>query len=286
MLIAGVAAASASCPEYIPAYRGENLYMNNMPAVDQGIIQSILKIASVAAAAYCHSQNRAYTAPKPDHSFVGNFLLMAGHVDPKTQQPDPRTIKYIEKLWILTADHEMTHSTAAFLHAASSLNDPLMSCIAGFASSWGILHGGAIEMAYQQFERCGSFEAVPALLEKVKTGQARLYGYGHRLYRVPDPRHGVVREILEELAADGKLANDKLLSIALEVDRLACVDDYFTKRGLHANFDLLASFVYKALLVILLLHLQLGLEMLIYFPTGAFPSSLCSLSLPLRGFLV
>ena len=247
MVIAGLAALVASHPEHVPAIKANNLYMGNMNAVDHQIIRSISSVAVISAIVYCHKMQRPFTPPDPTFSYIENMLLMMGHVDKATGKPNPKTVGYIERLWVLTADHEMTHSTAALLHTASSLNDPLISMISGFASSWGILHGGAIEVAYKHIQKVGNVHAVQDMIDNVKKGKSRLFGYGHRIYKTTDPRYVFIRDIINEIAASSDFEHDPILSVALEIDRIASNDDYFTSRKLHANADLLASFVYKAM---------------------------------------
>ena len=245
MIIAGLSALESSQPDSIPAHRAKNLYMGNKVAVHHEIIRAISSFAAICAAVYCHKLGRPFTPPKHDLSYVENVLVMMGHVDEDTGKPNPKHVSYIQRLWTLTADHEMSSSTAAFLHTASSLNDPLMSLISGVASSWGILHGGAIEVAYNHIQRIGAVSAVQEKINEVKSGRVRLFGYGHRIYKVIDPRYIFIREMLDELKADA--IDDNVLSIALEIDRIASTDEYFTSRKLKANADLFASFVYKAL---------------------------------------
>ena len=90
----------------------------------------------------------------------------------------------------------------------------------------------------------GSPENVPAMIERVKRGEAKLYGYGHRTYRTEDPRIKGTKKILRALKAQ-----TPVLDIAGEVVRVAGEDEYFLKRGLHANADLYGVFIYIALYV-------------------------------------
>lgn len=85
---------------------------------------------------------------------------------------------------ILMADHEITNSASVLLNTASALADPYSCCAAATLSGIGILHGGAIEVAYKQLEAVRDLSDVPALLEDVKSGKKRLYGYGHRKWKV------------------------------------------------------------------------------------------------------
>lgn len=87
------------------------------------------------------------------------------------------------------ADHEITNSASVLLNTASALADPYSCCAAATLSGIGILHGGAIEVAYKQLEAVRDLSEVPALLEDVKSGKKRLYGYGHRKWKVRLPIH-------------------------------------------------------------------------------------------------
>lgn len=245
MILAGQAAWASAEPTALPSHVGQELYLGKLDAVDKQIIRSFAAVATVVAIVYCHRYNRPFTNPNPAASFVENVLLMMGHMDATTGKPDPKHVKCLEKLWVLYADHEMTNSTAAFLHVASSLSDPFTSSIASIAAAYGPLHGGAIDIAYRMIQSVGSPENVPQLIEDVKAKKYRLYGYGHRIYKTTDPRLNVIKDILGELKED--VQKNNFLTVAMEIDRLASQEQYFTSRNLHANADLFGSFVYTAL---------------------------------------
>ncbi|KAL8788547.1 MAG: hypothetical protein Q9213_001620 [Squamulea squamosa] len=245
VMIAALSSLAASQPEMIPAIRAKNLYMGEAVAVQYQIIRALANAAYITAAVYCHRHGRELSKPDPYLSFVENILSMMGHVDKETGRPNPKHVDVVQRLWTLMADHEMTNSTAAFLHTASTLSDPIMNIVSGLASSWGILHGGAIEVGYRGLERLGDVSAVPAKIEAAKSGKERLFGYGHRIYKVTDPRYIFIRNMLNELVTED--TDDKVLAAALELDKAASSDDYFTSRKLNPNADFFASFVYKAL---------------------------------------
>ncbi|KAL8696441.1 MAG: hypothetical protein Q9201_007656 [Fulgogasparrea decipioides] len=245
IIIAAFSSLAASQPDMIPALRAKNLYMGEAVAVQHQMIRTLANVAYITAAVYCHQNGREIAKPDPYLSYVENILRMMGHVDKETGRPNPIHVDMIQRLWTLTADHEMTNSTAAFLHTASTLSDPIMSLISGLASSWGILHGGAIEVAYRELERLGDVSAVHEKIEAAKSGKERLFGYGHRIYKVTDPRYIFIRKMLDDLVTED--TEDKILKVAMELDKAASSDEYFTSRKLKANADFFSSFVYKAL---------------------------------------
>lgn len=221
------------------------MYQGNMKVIDEGVLRTLSTMAVVVALMYCHQRGHSFTPADPSKPFIENVLLMMGFVEKQTGLPSPKAVETLDRLWILYLDHEMTNSTAALLHVASTLADPISCCIGLVASANGPLHGGAIDLAYKKFQSLGTADNVPSLIEDVKAKKCRLFGYGHRIYKTVDPRAKYIRKMLDELADDSK--ENALLGIAMEIDRIASTDKYFTSRNLKANADLYGCFVYTAL---------------------------------------
>ncbi|KAL8703982.1 MAG: hypothetical protein Q9201_002852 [Fulgogasparrea decipioides] len=246
IVIAGLAAYTAANPTFIPTVAGNpHMYQGNMKLIDQSIIHTLSTMAVVIALTYCHKRNHAFTSADPNKPFIENVLTMMGFVEETTSLPSPRVIMTLDRLWVLYLDHEMTNSTAALLHIASTLADPISCCIGLVASANGPLHGGAIDLAYKKFEQLGTRASVPKLIKEVKQKKTRLFGYGHRIYKTVDPRAKYIRAMLNEFEEESR--NNTLLGIAIEIDRIASTDQYFTSRNLKANADLYGCFVYTAL---------------------------------------
>lgn len=229
--------------------KGEPQYLGKAKEVDEAVIRTLSILAITISLVYCHKRGRAFTPPNPEGSFIGNILLMMGIMEPtpagEPPKPNQKIEKCFERLWILYADHEMTNSTAAFLHAASTLTDPLSCCVTGIVSAYGPLHGGAIDLAYKGFEMVGTPENVPKLITAVKAKKQRLFGYGHRVYKVVDPRTKYIRQLMAE--HQELVSANPMLKVAMEIDRVAGEDPYFTSRNLKANADLYGCFLYTAL---------------------------------------
>lgn len=248
MVLAGLAAYTACNPSSIPtAANNPTLYQGNMEVVDNAIIRTISSMTVLVVLVYCHQHNRNFTPPDPNGSFLSNVLLMMGFVEESSKIPSPRVVECLERLWVLYCDHELTNSTAAFLHVASTLADPISCCTAYIASGNGPLHAGAVDLAYKTFERLETPDRVPGLIADVKAKKCRLFGYGHRIYKIIDPRTKLIKELLDELSDRTK--DNPLLAVALEIDKIASQDDYFTSRKLKVNADLYGCFVYTALYV-------------------------------------
>jgi citrate synthase len=246
MVLAGLSAyASLDEGTRTTHEKGEPAFLGKPDAVDKAVVRSLSMLATVIALVYCHKRGREFTPARLDESYIGNILLMMGIVEPGTNTPNKKIENCFQRLWVLYADHEMTNSTAAFLHAASTLTDPVSCCVTGIVSAYGPLHGGAIDLAYHEFERLGSPENVPTLIEAVKAKKQRLFGYGHRIYKVVDPRTKFIRQMMEEFKDD--VQGNPLLRVAMEIDRIAGEDTYFTSRNLKANADLYGCFLYTAM---------------------------------------
>lgn len=142
MILAGLSAYTAN-DEGTKAshHQSRPYYLGNMPVVDGGIIRTMAAMATTIALVYCHKRGKEFTPADPDGSFIGNTLLMMGLVG-EDGEPDAKLHRSLESLWILYADHGLTNSTAAVLHAASTLTDPISATISGIVSAYGPLHGG------------------------------------------------------------------------------------------------------------------------------------------------
>ena len=196
MVIAGLSAWIGSDPTVIPAHMGRNIYQGNLPVVDKQIVRVLSALGTVVALSYCHFSQKGFTPADPNASFIENMLIMMGYVEATTGRPSLNYVDCLERLWVLYADHELTNSTAAFLHVSSTLADPFTCSIASIAAAYGPLHGGAIETAFKIIRGLGKLENVPKLIEDVKAKKFRLFGYGHRIYKTVDPRSVYIREYI------------------------------------------------------------------------------------------
>lgn len=215
-------------------------YHQNLPNTDGAIIRSIAYVASTMALCYCHIKDVEFHEPQEGFTLVENFLHMIGMED-----PDKKISRTIERLWILIADHELSCSTAAFLHVASTLTDPMACLLAAISAGSGPLHAGAIELCYEGLEMLGTVDNVPLYIEAVKAKEFRLFGYGHRVYKTKDPRSTLMEELMEEHreAVDA----NPLLQVALAIEKQANTDSYFVERKLKLNADFYGCFIYTAL---------------------------------------
>jgi citrate synthase len=209
------------------------------------IYRLIAKVPTIAAFAFRHRIGMQYSYPDNDLSYEGNFLNMMFKTTELKYQPDPVLEKALNVLYILHADHEQNCSTNAMRSIGSAHTDPFSSLAGAAAALYGPLHGGANEMVLRMLKEIGSVEKVPDYIKRVKAGEFRLMGFGHRVYKNYDPRARIIKQVAYEVfEVTGK---DPLLDIALELERIALEDEYFVKRKLYPNVDFYSGIIYQAM---------------------------------------
>jgi citrate synthase len=208
-------------------------------------VRLIAKVPTLAAFAYRHSLGLPYIYPDNDLSYPGNFLSMLYKMTEVKYEPDPRLERALDVLWILHADHEQNCSTSAVRAVGSSEVDPYSAVAAGVAALYGPLHGGANEAVLRMLDRIGTVDDIPDFLQGVKDRKEKLMGFGHRVYKNYDPRARIIKKNVEEVfEVTGK--NPKI-EIAVELEKRALDDDYFTDRKLYPNVDFYSGLIYEAL---------------------------------------
>src|SRR5918911_675639 len=133
--------------------------------------------------AFRHSIGRPYIYPDNDLSFTGNFLNMLFKMTELKYQPNPVLARALDVLFILHADHEQNCSTSAMRNIGSSHVDPYSALAGAAAALYGPLHGGANEAVLRMLNEIGSIAKVPGFIRRVKAGEGRLMGFGHRVYK-------------------------------------------------------------------------------------------------------
>ena len=205
----------------------------------------ISKMPTLAAFAYRHSLGLPYSYPDNDLSYTGNFLNMLFKMTELKYKPNPVLERALDILFILHADHEQNCSTNAMRSVGSSQVDPYSAVAAAAAALYGPLHGGANEAVLRMLMEIGAKDKVPEFIRRVKGGEGRLMGFGHRVYKNYDPRATIIKEIADQVfEVKGR---NPLLDIALELERIALEDEYFIKRKLYPNVDFYSGLIYQSM---------------------------------------
>jgi len=208
-------------------------------------VRLIAKVPSVAAYAYRHHIGRPYVYPDNDLSFTGNFLNMLFKMTELKYRSNPVLERALDVLFILHVDHEQNCSTSAMRGVGSSHVDPYSAMAAAAAALYGPLHGGANEAVLRMLEEVRTVQQVPAFIKRVKGGEGRLMGFGHRVYKSYDPRAKIIKQVADQVFE--VTGRNHLLDIALELERIALQDEYFVQRKLYPNVDFYSGLIYQAM---------------------------------------
>ncbi|MFV2044463.1 MAG: citrate synthase [Anaerolineales bacterium] len=205
----------------------------------------IAKVPTIAAFSYRHSRGLPYVYPDNDLSYTGNFLSMMYKMSEAKYEPNPVIERALDVLFILHADHEQNCSTSTMRAVGSSQADPYSSLAGAAAALSGPLHGGANAAVLKMLNEIGDVENVPEYVQRVKQGEFRLMGFGHRVYKNYDPRATIIKEIADQVFE--VTGRNPLLDIALELEKIALEDEYFVSRKLYPNVDFYSGIIYQAL---------------------------------------
>jgi citrate synthase len=203
------------------------------------------KMPTIAAFSYRHTLGMPYVYPDNDLTYPGNFLNMLFRTSETRYRPNPILERALDVLFILHADHEQNCSTNTVRGVGSSHVDPYAATAAAIAALYGPLHGGANEEVLRMLMEIGSIQKVPEFIKRVKSGETRLMGFGHRVYKNYDPRARIIKRIAYEVFE--LMGKNPLLEIALECERIALEDDYFVKRRLYPNVDFYTGLIYQSM---------------------------------------
>ncbi len=231
----------------LSAFYHNNLDIEDVNHREITAIRLIAKIPTLAAWSYKYTVGQPFVYPRNDLSYAENFLYMmfATPAD-RDYKVNPILAKAMDRIFTLHADHEQNASTSTVRLAGSTGANPYACIAAGISALWGPAHGGANEAVLKMLDEIGSVENVAGFMEKVKTKEVKLMGFGHRVYKNFDPRAKVMKETCDEvLSALG--INDPQLALAMELERIALSDEYFIKRNLYPNVDFYSGIILKAI---------------------------------------
>ena len=207
----------------------------------------IAKMPTIAARAFKYFTGQPFVHPRNDLSYAENFLRMCFSVPAEDWKPNPVLTRAMDRIFILHADHEQNASTSTVRLAGSSGANPFACIAAGIACLWGPAHGGANEEALNMLKEIGTVDRIPEYIQGVKDRRYRLMGFGHRVYKNYDPRATVMQKTCHEVLAEVGDADDPLLKVALELERIALSDEYFVERKLYPNVDFYSGITLRAL---------------------------------------
>ncbi len=178
--------------------------------------------------------------PRADLSYAENFLYMF-----TAKEPDPLHARILDTCLVLHAEHTINASTFAALVAGSTLASPYLVIAAAIGTLAGPLHGGANQQVVDMLREIGRPEHARPWLDKKLAAKEKIWGMGHREYKVKDPRASILQGLMNQLVEHrgGKIG--PLFETALALEE-ACEISLAVK-GVYANVDFYSGILYSEL---------------------------------------
>jgi len=202
---------------------------------------SVKLIARMATIVAMWEQVRNGYDPYPirkDLSYAESLLYMFNGED-----PDPLLARIMDACLVLHAEHTINASTFAALVAGSTLASPFLVIAAAVGTLAGPLHGGANERVVEMLEKIGRPENVPKWLEEKLAKKSKIWGMGHREYKVKDPRATILQKLMRELMAHRGGNMGPMFETALALE--AACEEKLAPKGVFANVDFYSGILYK-----------------------------------------
>ncbi|MBO3459133.1 citrate synthase [Aetokthonos hydrillicola Thurmond2011] len=212
--------------------------LHNPIYIRDAVVRLLANIPTMVAAFQLMRKGNDPVPPHDELDYSGNFLYMLNE-----KQPDPLAARIFDVCLILHAEHTMNASTFSARVTASTLTDPYAVVASAVGTLGGPLHGGANEEVIQMLEEIGSVKNVVPYIEDCLQRKAKIMGFGHRVYKVKDPRATILQNLAEQLFA--KFGHDKYYDIAQEIERV--VEEKLGGKGIYPNVDFYSGLVYRKL---------------------------------------
>ncbi|USR89660.1 citrate synthase [Phormidium yuhuli AB48] len=206
--------------------------------IRNAVIRLLAKIPTMVAAFQLIRKGNDPVQPRDDLSYAANFLYML-----REQEPDPLAAHVFDVCLMLHAEHSINASTFSAMVTSSTLTDPYAVIASAVGTLGGPLHGGANEEVIEMLEEIGAVENAAAYLDNCIRQKRKIMGFGHRVYKVKDPRANILQDLAEQMF--DRFGGDRYYEIAVELERL--VEDRLGEKGIYANVDFYSGLVYRKL---------------------------------------
>jgi citrate synthase len=210
--------------------------LHNPVYIRDAVVRLLATIPTMVAAFQLMRKGNDPVRPNDNLDYSGNFLYMLNE-----KEPDPLSAKIFDVCLILHAEHTMNASTFSARVTASTLTDPYAVVASAVGTLGGPLHGGANEEVIQMLEKIGSIENVRPYIEDCIQRKTKIMGFGHRVYKVKDPRATILQDLAQQLFA--KFGHDTYYDIAQEMELV--VEEKLAHKGIYPNVDFYSGLVYR-----------------------------------------
>ncbi|ELS01277.1 2-methylcitrate synthase/citrate synthase II [Xenococcus sp. PCC 7305] len=206
--------------------------------IRKAVVRILAKIPTMVAAFNQMRKGNDPIQPNDELDYASNFLYMLTE-----RVPDPLAARIFDVCLTLHAEHTINASTFSAMVTASTLTDPYAVIASAVGTLAGPLHGGANEEVLVMLEEIGAVENVRSYVEERIANKQKIMGFGHRVYKVKDPRATTLQELAEELFKDTE--SDRYYEIALELEKV--VEGELGAKGIYPNVDFYSGLVYRKL---------------------------------------
>lgn len=206
--------------------------------VQDAVVRIIAKIPTMVAAFALMRKGNDPVQPRDDLDYAANFLYMLNE-----RVPDPLAARIFDICLVLHAEHTINASTFSAMVTASTLTDPYAVVASAVGTLAGPLHGGANEEVISMLHEIGTVDNVRPYVEDRIARRAKIMGFGHRVYKVKDPRAVILQGLAEQLF--DKAGRDAYYDIALELEHV--VEEKLGHKGVYPNVDFYSGLVYRKL---------------------------------------
>tara|TARA_B100000475_G_scaffold20625_1_gene14458 strand:+ start:3208 stop:4398 length:1191 start_codon:yes stop_codon:yes gene_type:complete len=204
----------------------------------RAVVRLIAKIPTMVAAFQLIRKGQDPIQPRDDLAYSANFLYMLTE-----REPDPRAARIFDRCLMLHAEHSLNASTFSARVTASTLTDPYAVIASAVGTLAGPLHGGANEDVLAMLEEVGSPANAGAFLDEAIAAKRKIMGFGHREYKVKDPRAVILQALVEEMFND--FGHDNLYDVARAIEEEAMAR--LGPKGIYPNVDFYSGLVYRKL---------------------------------------
>jgi len=212
--------------------------LDNPDYIRQASIRLLAKIPTMVAAFHQMRKGNDPIQPNDALDYASNFLYMLTE-----RKPHPLAAKIFDVCLTLHAEHTINASTFSAMVTASTLTDPYAVVASAVGTLAGPLHGGANEEVLLMLEEIGSLENVRPFIEKCVANKQKIMGFGHRVYKVKDPRATILQNLAEQLFEE--MGHDDYYKLALELEKV--VEEQLGSKGIYPNVDFYSGLVYRKL---------------------------------------
>lgn len=206
--------------------------------IRRAVVRILAKIPTMVAAFHQMRKGNDAITPNDNLDYATNFLYMLTE-----RKPHPLEAKVFDVCLTLHAEHTINASTFSAMVTASTLTDPYAVVASAVGTLAGPLHGGANEEVLVMLEDIGSVENVKPYVENLIANKQKIMGFGHRVYKVKDPRAKILQELAVELF--NETGHDRYYDLALELEKV--IEAKLGQKGIYPNVDFYSGLVYRKL---------------------------------------